>query len=413
MLRRIIASGSVRGTVTFAIGGAGFALANIMLAGALPAAQFGLLSLFLALIQFGLASGPLGLDVVVKRHRPRVTGPLVRRAATNAALIAAAIAIAAKFFYGLSVVEALLLFAGGTLGAGHFIIVGIYQSRGELGWALSLENAPNYVLLLLAIVASLMSLSDATPLMAGVVAGYLVSNLLGWSRAARRQTDHIELDRALALREGLASVSISLARQLLWQLERFAIPKLTSVEDLATYAVLAAVVGAPFRVTQLGVAFTLIEKLRSAPHAPAARAVLRREIMMGILLVAGSIAGVLLLSPFVFHYFLHDKYTISPGLIAATLAIGVVRVAESFSTTVVTALGTARSLAQISVLGWISLCVAVGAATLGSRYGLVGILCGTLCGWLTLCAGGCVIGMHCFSRRYAMPAEQRPAPPED
>jgi O-antigen/teichoic acid export membrane protein len=414
MLRRIFKSGSLKGTIIFAAGGVGFALANIVLAAVLPPAQFGLLSLFLALLQFGLACGPLGLDVVVKRHRPRVTLKLARRAATSAAIVAAAIAVGAKYFYGLSTVSALLLFFGGALGAGHFIIVGVYQSRAELGWALTLENAPNYVLLLLAILASLTSLQSATPMMLGVVIGYLLSNLLGWSRATRSQSGLAQLDGAVALREGLSSVSISLSRQLLWQLERFAIPKLISVNDLATYAVLAAVVGAPFRVTQLGVAFTLIEKLRSAPDAAAARAVLRHELLVGLLLVVGSVVGVLLLAPLVFHFVLHDKYAISPGLMAATLAVGVARVAEGFSTTVVTALGSASKLARISALGWISLVVAIAGAILGSRFGLAGILCGTCTGWLTLCAGGCVIGANSFRRRFADPLRALPlALPED
>jgi O-antigen/teichoic acid export membrane protein len=414
MLRRIFKSGSLKGTVTFAVGGVGFALANIMLAAVLPPAQFGLLSLFLALLQFGLACGPLGLDVVVKRHRPRVTPALLRRAATGAALAAAAIAIGAKYFYDLSTLSALLLFAGGALGAGHFIIVGVYQSRAQFGWAMSLENAPNYVLLLVAIIASLLSVQSAIPLMSGVVLGYLLSNLLGWWRAAHQQAGLAELNGAVALREGLSSVSISLSRQLLWQLERFAIPKLISIDVLAIYAVLAAVVGAPFRVTQLGVAFTLIDKLRGAPDAVAARAVLRHEILVGLLLVVGSVAGVLLMAPLVFHYVLHDKYTISPGLMAATLAVGVARVAEGFSTTVVTALGSAEKLARISALGWFSLIVAIGGAILGSRFGLAGILCGTCLGWLTLCAGGCVIGANSFRRRFV----ERAAPlalalPED
>jgi O-antigen/teichoic acid export membrane protein len=403
MLRRIFKSGSLKSTFTFAVGGMGFALANIILAAVLPPAQFGLLSLFLALLQFGLACGPLGLDVVVNRHRPRVTPALLRRAVGSSALVAAIIAVGAKFFYDLSVFAAVLVFAGGALGACHFIIVGVFRSRAELGWALTLENAPNYVLLLLSIVAIVFSVHEAMPLMVGMVAGYVTSNILGWVRSTREQQGLEALNSEVVLREGLSAVSISLSRQLLWQLERFAIPKLTSVDDLATYAALAAVVAAPFRVTQLGVAFTLIEKLRSAPDATAARSVLRHEVLVGVLIVVASIVGVLVLAPLVFHYVLRDKYTISPALMAATLAVGVARVAEGFSTTVVTALGNTEKLARISALGWISLVVAIGGVTLGGRFGLAGILCGTCLGWITLCAGGCVIGGHSFRRRFAAP----------
>src|SRR5450631_2130489 len=71
MLRRLISSASFLGAATFALGGAGFALANVLLAAALSPAQFGLLSLIMALMWIGWACGPLGLDVVIKRHRPR------------------------------------------------------------------------------------------------------------------------------------------------------------------------------------------------------------------------------------------------------------------------------------------------------------------------------------------------------
>jgi O-antigen/teichoic acid export membrane protein len=401
MLRRLLSSGSLRGAATFALGGAGFALGNVLLAAALTPTQFGLLSLIMALMQFGLSCGPLGLDVVVKRHRPRVTAVLLRGATLNAALVALLIAAVAGAFYHLEATAVLLLFAGGLLAAGNNIVAGIYQSRGEMGWAMGLAQGPNYVLLLLAVVALLVSPRSATPVLVGVVAGYLLTNLLGWTHARKNQAGCTELESRQAFREAMASVSIGLALQLLWQLERVAIPKLTSVDDLATYAALAAVVGAPFRATQIGVAFTLIHKLRSAPDAATARAVLRHEIMVALLLVAVAIAGVVIIAPLVFHHFLHDKYVISRSLMVVTLAVGIVRVAESFSTTAVTALGTAPALARVSAMGWLGLAVAITGAIVFSAHGLVGIVFGTLLGWLTLWTGGLVIGIRAFRQRFA------------
>jgi O-antigen/teichoic acid export membrane protein len=254
--------------------------------------------------------------------------------------------------------------------------------------------------LLLALVAMVARPSTMTPILAGVVVGYLTANILGWSHARLHQGGYAQLDRALIFREGLASVSIGLAVQLLWQLERVAIPKLASVNDLATYSVLAAVVGAPFRVTQFGVRFTLIERLRSAPDADAARTILRHEIVVALLLVLAAVVGVLIVAPIVFHTMLRDKYTISSLLMAVTITVGVVRVAEAFTTTAVTALGTVHSLARMSTIGWISLGVAIIGATLGSRAGLVGIVSGTLVGWVTLCGGGCVLAVMSFRQRF-------------
>jgi O-antigen/teichoic acid export membrane protein len=400
MLRRLVSAGSLRGAITFALGGAGFALANVLLAAAMAPTQFGLVSLVLALMQFGLSCGPLGLDVVAKRHRPRVTASLVWRAAGNAVGVAVLLAAGAAWLYGLDLTLSLLLLAGATLAAGNNIICGVYQSRSQLGWAFGLAQGQNYVLLLLACAALLFPPRSAAAVLTGVVAGYLGANLIGWLRAGRAQQDCAVLDARLIREEGLASVSIGLALQLLWQLERILIPRLTSVSDLATYAALAAIVAAPFRVTQFGVGFTLIDRLRRAPTAAAARAVLRHEIAVGALLVAASVAGVLIAAPVVFHHILHDKYVISPQLMAVTIAVGIVRVAEGFSTASVTALGTARSLARISAMGWVALLVALVAAGVLSRWGLTGIVGGTLLGWLTLWGSGCVLAFTAFRRRF-------------
>lgn len=403
LLRRLASSGSLRGAILFAIGGAGFALANIILAAVLPPAQFGLLALMLALIQFGLSCGPLGLDVVVKRHCPRVTFTLLRTVATNTILVAVGIALAARPFYGLSLSSTALLAAGGALAGANWIAVGVYQARAQMSWSLTIAQGPNYILLLLAVAALLLHLQNVTPIIAGVVLGYLVLNLAGWTHARSHQDHYQPLAPGLAFREGMASVSIGFALQLLWQLERVAIPKLLSVDDLATYSVLAAIVGAPFRVTQFGVGFTLIEKLRNAPDADAARAILGHEILVALLLVIAATAGVLVLSPIVFHWVLHDKYRIGWPLMAVTIAVGMVRVAEGFSTTAVTALGSAGALARISAMGWVSLGVAIVGAIIGSRAGLVGIVAAALLGWLTLCASGCVLAIKSFHQRFAVP----------
>jgi hypothetical protein len=123
-----------------------------------------------------------------------------------------------------------------------------------------------------------------------------------------------------------------------------------------------------------------------------------------LMLVLAAIGGVLIAAPLVFHGMLHDKYVIGSNLMAVTIAVGVARVAEGFSTTAVAALGTARSLARISAMAWVSLCVGIVGAILGSRAGLFGIVCGTLLGWLTLSASGIVLAHRSFRQRFAVQA---------
>jgi O-antigen/teichoic acid export membrane protein len=399
-LRRIVGSGSFRGAATFAFGGIGFSLGNIVLAGALAPAQFGLFSLILALMQFGLSCGSMGMDVVVKRHRPRVTPTLFWRVTLNAVVTMALITWAAGIAYGLSPGLLPYLFLGGTLAAINNIVVGIHQSRARLGLALFLSQWPNAVILLLAIVAQAGLTSAALPLLGGVVAGYLSANLVGWWQSLRNQSTCAPLDWSVATRESLASFSIGLALQLLWQFERIAIPKLLSLDDLATYAVLAAIVAAPFRATQIGIAFTLVERLRNAPNATDAARVLRHELLVALLITSVAVAGVLLAAPLVLHYYLHDKYVVGTSLTLATVAVGMARVAEGFTTTAVTALGTTRDLAHLSAMSWLGLLLAIAAAILLRGFGLTGILGGSLLGWLTLSAAGGIIASRSFKLRF-------------
>jgi hypothetical protein len=85
-----------------------------------------------------------------------------------------------------------------------------------------------------------------------------------------------------------------------------------------------------------------------------------------------------------------------------------VRVWEGFSTTIVSALGTPRRMAQLSAISWISLAVALGGAIIGSAYGLVGVLYGTLTAWVVLAAGGTWLAHVSFRERFANPPMEAP-----
>ncbi len=403
-LARVLKSSSIRGALTFGIGGIGFAVANLLLAARLPAQEFGLVSLFLALLQFGLSAGPLGLDVVVKRHGPAVDRRLVLRAVLGAAGVAILIASAAAWVYGFELGFVLVLFVGLVGTACNNIAVGIFQGSGVEGWAMVLAQSPNWYLLALALLAPLAGMQSATALVVAIAAGYCVTSFTGWRRAAGSLGDNRKpLDNSLIWREGLSAVSIGIALQVLWQFERIVIPRLTTMGDLATYAVLAALVGAPFRVTQLGVSFTLLPRLRNADGVHQASAVLRREMLTAAVLVGTTAVALFALAPFVFHVLLKDKYPIGAGLVAATLSVGVVRVAESFSTSVVTALGSSQALRQMSFLGWGGLLVAAAAAIPGGlHFGLLGVILGTCCGWLFLVIGGTLLARRSFKTRFGM-----------
>src|ERR1035438_9508690 len=146
MLARLIKSDSLRSAVAFAGGGVGFAAGNILLAKILSPASFGVVTLALALNQFGLTFGPFGLEVVANRHRPRVgrrLGLLALSLATATGIAAAAIAY---LYYGLSAgIVALLLpmvMGSATARVGS----ALFQGEQRLKTAMALSQASNYIL---------------------------------------------------------------------------------------------------------------------------------------------------------------------------------------------------------------------------------------------------------------------------
>jgi hypothetical protein len=91
-------------------------------------------------------------------------------------------------------------------------------------------------------------------------------------------------------------------------------------------------------------------------------------------------------------------------LIAASLIVGVAKLWEGFSTTIVSAYGSTQKLATISVYAWICLAIAALGAVVGSRYGLVGILYGVGSAWILLAAGGTWLAVISFRARFAASA---------
>src|SRR6185436_7101435 len=96
-LRLLHKSTALRAAVGFGLGGVGFALGNLLLARALPPAQFGVFTLFLALVQMGASLAPIGLQGQVNRHPTRAVSP-ARLLLTSAIVGATTAAVAAVVY---------------------------------------------------------------------------------------------------------------------------------------------------------------------------------------------------------------------------------------------------------------------------------------------------------------------------
>jgi O-antigen/teichoic acid export membrane protein len=124
-------------------------------------AGFGVVTLVLALNQFGISFGPFGMDVVANRHRPRVGrryGLLALAFATATGVAASAIAF---WYYRLSagiVVLSLPMVIGG---ATNRVCLALFQGEHRAKIAMILSQAPNYILLFIALLALGLSLTSA------------------------------------------------------------------------------------------------------------------------------------------------------------------------------------------------------------------------------------------------------------
>lgn len=402
MIARLLKSDSLRSAIGFAAGGAGFAAGNILLAKVMSPEGFGVVALVLALNQFGVTFGPFGLEVVANRHRPRVgrrLGLLSLALATTTGIIAAAIAF---LYYGLSAGIVVLLLPMVIGSATGRVCSALFQGEHWFKSAMILSQAPNYILLFIALLALGLSLASESFVLISMAVGYVIVSGLGWLLAYRTVNEgRREIGFPMAFSEGAAALGIGVGVEILTQFERLAIPKVGSVEMLGTYAVLAAVAGSPFRMIKIATSFSLLPRLRAAASLVEARAVIVRESFTALSMAAASGVAVVLVAPLVFNTLLKGKYEIGFGLIAATIMVGLARIWESFSTTITMSCGSRGSMAVISVLAWFCLAVAAGAMVIGARYGLLGILYGVGGAWVLLAAGGTYLAVVSLRARFA------------
>jgi O-antigen/teichoic acid export membrane protein len=362
----------------FGLGGVGYALGNLLLARALAPAQFGIFTLFLALVQIGSSLAPIGLQGQVNRrpdHAVSVGRPLL-----TSSVVAVGTALLARLLYGMDgwLLLALLLsiIAGGT----SLVASAVFQSRLRFGLALALSQGLAVVLLGVGAVAVAAGGAELHLLAALVGSYYVLSSTVGWS--VIRRTAPAGQTEPHSLLEGLSLLGITAVALLLNQLERLMTPRLLTLEALATFAVVATLAGSPFRMLQMGAGYTLLPRLSRAPTAAQRRRLVRREA--GAVLIIGAVAAVAILAaaPWIARWLLAGKYHLSTALMVAALVSGVVKLADAFATTVVWALGSPRQLAFLNWVSWTCAVGGVGAAWLGARWGLIGLMYGVTTAWV-------------------------------
>ncbi|MGH7579431.1 MAG: hypothetical protein ACREM9_04615 [Gemmatimonadales bacterium] len=399
-MRQLWRSPTLRSVAVLGFSGVGFAVANLILARVLPTAEYALLTLVVALVNVGYPLAPAGVDGMVNR-RPLEAGPRLlgrtMRAIVPVGLLFAAIAVLG---YEISPGIALMVLVSTMAGGALLVAAGQFQSEQRFGISLAINQSPNLVLLLAALWVVLAGGHRAEPALLVWTAGFVATAVLGWWVLFRER--HAKPHRSIAFpwSEAVAFAGLAAAGLLLIQLERLLIPHLLPLEDLATYGVLAAIVGSLFRVLQMGVGYSLLPRLRAAPGVPQRRRLIAREIRLVLVIVVLGSALIWIATPLLERWFLEGKYHLSAALVLAALVTGVAKILNGFAQSTVSALADARELSMVSLLGWVAVAVAVLGAVGGARWGLAGVIYGVGLGWLVRA----VVALYLTARHLRLPA---------
>jgi O-antigen/teichoic acid export membrane protein len=263
-----------------------------------------------------------------------------------------------------------------------------------------LNQSPNLVLLLSAGWVLLAGLQRAETPLAVWTAGFVTAAVVGWWVLFRERHAKPNRSADFPWSEAIAIAGLNTGGLLLIQLERLLLPHLLPLEALATYGVLAAIVGSLFRVLQTGVGYSLLPRLRAAPGVPERRRLLRREARLVVVMAVLGSALIWLATPQIERWFLGGKYHLSGALVLAAVVTGVAKILNGFAESAVAALADARELSAVSLLGWVAVAIAVLGAVAGARWGLPGVIYGVGIGWLVRAT----TGLYLVSRHLRLPS---------
>ena len=384
LILRVLRSASLQSSALAAALGCSFTLANLLLARSLSVADYGEVALAIAFVTLGQTLGPLGQERMVVRHDLPATPALLRRGVASSLLVALVVSTVAFLAYRIEFQDLALIVPGMVAGGLALLASARFQSEKKYLLSTAVSQGSNLPLLLAAMLATLSGAGDR-----GLVLGIFTLGLgivAAWSWAALLRCQRPTAAKRIDWREALAVTGIAGLLIIFSNLERFVIPLMLQAEDLAHFAVLAALIIAPFRMLQIGVGRTMVPRLRDA-----ATAVQRRRLLLHETLLVGAVAltaGLVLACavPIVEMWVLDGKYRTGPLLLAIITLAGCAKLFSSLATAAVSALADARGIYLANVTGWLALGLAILAASLGSRWGLSGLVAGIML--TTFCQAG-------------------------
>ena len=369
-------SPAIKAASAFTLGGAAFALANLLLARHLSTEAYGEFSLVLAMAVLGISLGPLSLDAIVLRHRPGPRPKLFGLSLVTGIAVAMVAVAAGTFVYAIDGGYLVSLSLAITTGSVARLGASVYQSEKKFKISLWLIQSQNITLIVAAIASGLVAAVSAHMVFFAYALHWTAAAIVGL--LTLRYVSRLSVNESWVVpwRESVPLFGYLVTVQLAAQLDRLIIPKLLDIESLATFGVLSALVLAPFKMFQTGVGYTLVPGLRNADSKSGRRKILVHEAGVTALVIAGGAASGFIVAPWFADLFLKGKYVLGPALVAAAVFAGSMRVLVMFISSIVTALGTQRHLAWLNRGSWLALGASVAGGWWGSQWGLAGLVFG-------------------------------------
>jgi O-antigen/teichoic acid export membrane protein len=348
----------------------------------LPPEAFAYLTLCIAIVQTACMIGPLGADGLAKRGGLRADVRSLLRTTGSSVAVGVVALLVTRSVYHLGGSLLTSVFAGTVGGGLCAMAAGHLQGAHRFAAGLLVNQGHLFSLLVAAMVELVAGARTAElPTMTfGVV--YLLAAAVGWWLALTRAADVTGSPAVFRWSDAGSFFFIQCAASLIYQMDRLLIPRVLSVQDLALYGVLVSVAGSPFRMLQMGVGFTTIPRLRGASRRSARRALLRTEAKVIALVALTAAAVVVPLAMPLVHFLLGQKYILTEGMVVAVVVTGLIRVLDGFTNATASALAVSSQLRWLGIFSWVGVGAAGLGATVGARWGLVGLIYGMGAGWL-------------------------------
>ena len=400
MIHALLHSRSLLASLGFAFAGAAFTFGNLLLAGALPPAAFGQLSLSIAVYNVFIWLAPLGLDQVLLRRRLDPAARLLLRAFLSCSGIATIAAIGTVLFYDLPALSGVLL-GMAIVGGGLAMAASMGLRRHD--WTavpLVATNVASWALLFAGGLGLVLTLGSDLPVLLILAAGCALAAALSWYAFIRycglggERPDKVPRGEAFSLMVTAGAGSV------LVQIERFVIPQVLDFQALAMFAVIASVAIFPFRLLRSGSSFALTPRLRATAQRADRFALLAQETRsLGLTMVLATMI-VVALAPLVAAIFTGGRYELDRLLVLAACCNGAAKLIEGLPRAAVVACGTAGEIRKLSWMNWLTIAACLLGAWIGARWGLAGLISGSAVGCLLSTIPPALLARQALSRGF-------------